>query len=153
MYNNCKRNNLLTNRSPEAGERGSDLQTVKTSQYRYKYLDSVFNLRPIAISEMSTCSLCLTVRLHDSISEEGFHYLVFDLWVSVTTCMHVRLLSVSESCLVWWWIGASFDLPLQGHWRRAVWRYCRKRILQWSWCQVSKHRFVTKFRNVIDTGW
>lgn len=25
--------------------------------------------------------LCFTVRLHDSIAEEGFHYLVFDLWV------------------------------------------------------------------------
>lgn len=25
-----------------------------------------------------------TVRLHDSISEEGFHYLVFDLWVTVS---------------------------------------------------------------------
>lgn len=24
------------------------------------------------------------VRLHDSISEEGFHYLVFDLWVTVS---------------------------------------------------------------------
>ncbi len=30
---------------------------------------------------VSLPTLSLAVRLHDSISEEGFHYLVFDLWV------------------------------------------------------------------------
>lgn len=31
----------------------------------------------------------LTVRLHDSISEEGFHYLVFDLWVQHFFILHI----------------------------------------------------------------
>lgn len=38
-------------------------------------------------SDYFKASLCLSlplpaVRLHDSISEEGFHYLIFDLWVA-----------------------------------------------------------------------
>lgn len=33
-------------------------------------------------SLLCLCWIFSTVRLHDSISEEGFHYLVFDLWVT-----------------------------------------------------------------------
>lgn len=47
------------------------------------------------------CCISFAVRLHDSISEEGFHYLVFDLWVTPPThilCLFYMLCPVLPFC-------------------------------------------------------
>lgn len=45
-------------------------------------------------------TISFTVRLHDSISEEGFHYLVFDLWVTVSLSPTIFVNFVAVSHLI-----------------------------------------------------
>lgn len=43
--------------------------------------DAFLSPKPMTDALLCASTFSFTVRLHDSISEEGFHYLVFDLWV------------------------------------------------------------------------
>lgn len=111
-------------------------------------LQTIFYLSDLPAVFMSGLNIIpfLAVRLHDSISEEGFHYLVFDLWV-YSVHAHSDIFINACDCGLFVYANnfspsvSSFDSflpsPFQCDRRRAFWRHCSQRVLQWGWCQVS----------------
>lgn len=106
------------------------------------------------------------VRLHDSIQEENYHYLVFDLWVyQLSFCSHLNAFSFNFLCLLCRpFFAAIHDCLLinhswlclflftQSNWWRTVWRYCCSWILFRSWC-IALHSTNFRICKSLSSKW